>query len=281
MKVYLHPTGTHSKAMVRVACALVKYAPKGVSFVTRPAYADVQVLHVIGQDALQYDLPREYVVIQYCYQTAGGSLNQWQDFWSKSRFVWSYYDLDVKGVPFYHSPLGVDSDTFTIQDLVRTSVMTSGYVSSDIGEPIEDVAVAAESLGLNTIHLGPNYIEGMKYYPRGFRAYLNVPDAKVAKLYNQSLWVSGMRYVEGFEMPVIEGLACGARPICFDRPDMRKWYNGNAVFVPEAKGLELQGILKEVMQSSPQAVTNAERESVVAKFSWPEIAHGFWQHMNV
>lgn len=281
MKVYLHPTGIHSKAMIRVACALVKYAPKDVTFVTRPAYADVQVLHVIGQDVLQYSLPREYVTIQYCYQTAGGSHNQWKDFWSKSRFVWSYYDLDVIGVPFYHSPLGVDSDVFKDQGLERTAIMTSGYVSGSGAEPIEDVSCAADSLGIPTLHLGPNTIQGMTVYPKRFKAYLNIPDAKLAQLYNKSKWVSGLRYVEGFEMPVIEGLACGARPICFDRPDMHKWYNGHAIFVPEAKGTELQGIIKEVLQSPPAPVTDAERESVVAKFSWPEIAHGFWQHMNV
>lgn len=281
MKVCVVPTGLHSRAMIRVADALMKFAPEGITFVGRPVNADVQVLHVVGPDVLQSTWPREYVVIQYCYQTAGGSLSEWQEFWSKARFVWSYYDLDVVGTPFYHAPLGVRNEIFKMNESIRKAVMTSGFVTGPGAEPIEDVACAAEDLGLPIIHLGPNSIEGMKYYPKNFKAYLDIPDRTLVELYNQSLWVSGMRYVEGFEMPVIEGLACGARPICFDRPDMRKWYNGHAVFVPETSGKLLQGVLKEVMQSPPQPVTHAEREGVIAQFSWPEIAHGFWQHMNV
>jgi hypothetical protein len=281
MKICVTPTGLHSRAMVRVANALMKYGPAEVSFVGRPVNADVQVLHVIGPGVLQLDWPREYAVIQYCYQTAGGNLKQWQEFWSKARCVWSYYDLDVIGTPFYHAPLGVDGMTFQLLNLHRTAVMTSGYVSGPDAEPIEDVGCAAESLGLPIVHLGPPHIEGMKQYPKGFQSYFDIPDTELSTLYNQTLWVSGMRYVEGFEMPVIEGLACGARPICFDRKDMRQWYNGHAVFVPEVHGKELQGILREVMRSSPQPVTNVEREGVLDQFSWPKIAHGFWQQMNV
>lgn len=281
MKICLTPIGLHSRAMLRVTEALMKHGvPSDVSFVGRPVNADVQVLHVIGQDVLQYDWPREYVVIQYCYQTAGGSLSQWQKFWSKARFVWSYYDLDVVGAPFYQAPLGVDA-IFQIQEGYRDSVLTTGYVSGPGAEPIEEMSCAAEDLGLRTLHVGPDHIQGMKRYPKDFESFLDISDEFLVALYNRALWVSGMRYVEGFEMPVIEGLACGARPICFDRLDMRRWYDGHAVFIPETQGVELQGILKEVMQSPPQPVTNAEREGVIAQFSWPKIAHGFWQQMNV
>lgn len=280
MKVFILPTGLHSRAMVRVAKALIKYAPPDVQFVGKPAHADVQVLHVISSDAFLYNRPQEYVVIQYCFKSAGGSLEQWQDFWSRSRFVWSYYDLDVMKVPFYYSPLGVD-EVFKTTEGNRNSVMTSGFVSGPGSEPIEDVAIAAASLKMPTIHIGPQHVEGMKHYPNKFKVYSDVGDEELVELYNRSLWVSGMRYVEGFEMPAVEGLACGARPICFDRAEMRKWYNGHAVFVPETSGQELRQILVNVLQSPPVPVTMAEREKIADQFSWPKIAHGFWQHMGV
>ena len=283
MKVFLHPTGLHSHAMLRVAAALEKYKPDDVTVVGRPHAADVQIFHVIGSDVLHLVQGREYAVIQYCFRSANGNLEEWQEFWRKSRVVWSYYDLHdkVKDVPFYFSPLGVDGNIFQFRALLRNAVMTSGYVSGPGAEPIEEVGVVAEQMRMPVIHVGPPTIEGMKTYPRRRTAYLNVPDNQLVDLYNKCLWVSGMRYVEGFEMPVIEGLACGARPICFDREDMRQWYDGHAVFVPECNGGELRSILTNILQSPPNPVSLTERAEVLDRFNWETIARGFWQAMNV
>jgi hypothetical protein len=280
MKVFLQPTGLHSRAMLRVSKALAKYAPPEVTIVDHPNKADVQVLHIISYEGLPA-AGREYVTIQYCFKSAGGSRDQWNEFWRRNRFVWSYYNLDTP-VPFYFAPLGVEGATFDILGASpRRSVMTSGYVSGPGAEPIEDLALAAEETGLSNIHIGPQYIKGMSFYPKAWKNYLDISDEKLVSLYNQSLWVSGMRHVEGFEMPIIEGLACGARPIAFYREDMLHWYDGHVVFVPEVNGKELREILVKMLQSPPVPVTMDERKTIVTKFNWETIANGFWQQMNV
>jgi hypothetical protein len=289
MKVFVHPLGLHSRAMVRVADALVHYAPADVIFSRRPEDADVQILHAIGHDALATLKAKEYVIIQYCMlaEHVNGrnevTRSSWADIWDGARFVWSYYDLQGRTgqTPFYFAPLGVDEHTFRQINLLRDCVMTSGYVSGPGAEPIEEMSLAAEKLEMPIIHLGPHTVEGMKYYPKRRTAYLNIEDDTLCRLYNQTRWVSGMRYVEGFELPVLEGLACGARPIVFDRPDMRQWYNGHVVFVPETSGLELQQILQNVLQSKPFPVTMDERNTVLEKFNWRKIAVGFWRYMGL
>jgi hypothetical protein len=284
MKVFLHPTGLHSRAMLRVAEALIKYAPSDVTFAAKPAQADVQVLHVISEEScrLRSKAP-EYVAIQYCLKSAGGNEQDWKQFWHDARFVWSYYDLSEKinGNSFYFSPLGVDGSVFRLHNFPRHSVVTSGFVSGVDAEPIEEMALAAEKHNLQINHVGPPTIQGMNQYPKKFKSHLNILDSELVDLYNSALWVSAMRHTEGFEMPAIEGLACGARPICFDRPDMHQWYNGHAVFVPESSGDELLNVLTNVLHSPPAPVTILEREQVLQKFSWPKIAKGFWQKMNV
>src|SRR6185436_15016970 len=70
MKVFVQPTcGVTSTSMFRVAHALKKYKPIGVEVVQSQKEADLVVLHTIGP---WQQLPeQEYVVIQYCLETAG------------------------------------------------------------------------------------------------------------------------------------------------------------------------------------------------------------------
>ena len=180
----------------------------------------------------------------------------------------------------YHAPLGVDSAVFRqVNGYRRTiGVITSGYVSHPSAEAIEEVADAALICKLAVFHLGPRNVEGMA--PRkeaSWTASLGITDSDLASLYSHAQWVSGLRHVEGFELPVLEGLLCGARPIVFDRPEMRKWYEGHAVFVKESHGEELIKSLVTILSKPPQPVTLFERNFVAKKFQWSRIANGFWE----
>jgi hypothetical protein len=272
-----------SRAMHRVSAALRRHAPEGVRAVDRSEKADLQILHVIGSDAIEYRsrAPRT-ATIQYCYRTAGDTHPGWPNFWSRNVAVWSYYNLQSlipAGTVFYLAPLGIDASFCEEpRDEKRIiGVVTTGYVTGAGAEAIEEMMWAAHEAGLQTIHIGPQPVGLTRRVPPSWRSMHGITDTQLADIYRHAKWVSGLRHVEGFEMPVIEGLACGARPIVFDRADMRQWYDGHAVFIDELDDrVALTEQLKNVLRDCPSPVTMPERREVLAKFDWKTIARGFW-----
>jgi hypothetical protein len=279
-----------SRAMFRVAAALIEHAPPGIDIVRKPELADLQILHVIGADAIDYIhtkcANRQYAIIQYCFKSAGASVPAWQDVWKDAALVWSYYTLPLDAQRFYHAPLGVDASFRRLQNGSRpTGVMTSGYITGPACEAIEEVAVAAATCrNMPVVHLGPVPVHGYDttlkmIAPGSWRSLINVADEELAIEYGQSSFVSGLRYVEGFELPAAEGLLCGARPIVFDREEMRKWYNGHAVFVPECTGNELVEHLIPIFERDALPVSQMEHKAACDTFDWARIAPGFWSRM--
>lgn len=273
-----------SRAMHRVAGALARHAPAGVTLVERPRDADLQVIHVIGRGSIDHLEAKRYAVLQYCYATTepGADPVAWADLWAGADAVWSYYDLAdamPPGVEFYHAPLGVDPAFCGAVPVGERDVgiVTSGYVAGEEAEAIEEAAVAASLVGLKTCHVGPSRVLAEK--PHGWKAVSGLLDEQLAALYGRARWVSGLRHVEGFELPAAEGLACGARPILFDRPEMRRWYGDSAVYVPECSGPELVESLRGVLTFPPKPVQFEEREAVLRRFDWRSIAEGFWSRL--
>lgn len=281
MKVFLKPQGLYSRAMTRVADALAARAPDCVQVVENQEEADLTLLHVIGEmESPSYP----HIINQYCLHTAGGSLEYWLERWNKATMVWSYYDLMAYAqgsYNFYFAPLGVDK-TFrnsTLGNGRDVGVMTSGYVSAPNAEAIEEVVMAADWYDLQHIHLGPDSVEGLRCKPPRLKFVHNISDESLAYLYRRTEWVSGLRHVEGFELPALEGLMCGARPLLFDRPDMTQWYEGHGVFIPESSGDELVQYLVDLLAYRPAPVTLQEREYLAQKFNWGIIAKGFWNRI--
>lgn len=294
MRVFLKPTGLHSRAMIRVANALHHYAPTTVRIVERIEDADLVVCHVIGHDSLSAikAFNKPYAMIQYCLDSSAREVIDWRQDWQDAKLVWSYYNIvarlenenllpDGTAMRFYHAPLGVDMAflgrilTDYRNEPKRRGILTSGYVSHAASEAIQEVVFAAWMLGIPVTHLGPAQVAGMDETP--LNSILGISDEGLAARYAESQWVSGLRHIEGFELPVIEGLCCGARPIVFDRPDMHQWYTGHAIFVPECSGSELVQHLHEVLGDEPEPVTRDERQWAAERFDWATIAQGFWE----
>ena len=226
MKVFLQPPPHMSLAMFRVANALEQTLPDGWTPVKREDDADLLLLHVIGPDAINYRTDKRVAVMQYCLNTTGTPVTWWQPLWQRAAATWSYYDLSPYGCPrFYHAPLGV-ADIFTDDFAAVPRVfgaLTSGYVTGPGAEAIEEVTRACADAGFKSVHLGPRPVGGdptTKYVCTGL-----IPDERLAGLYRATRYVSGLRFVEGFEMCAVEGLVCGARPIMFKRTDA-KWFQG-------------------------------------------------------
>src|SRR5678815_462012 len=258
MKIYVDPPPTMSNAMFRVARALKETAPAGVRIVNDVSQADLLIMHVIGLDAIDYERNKMCAVVQYCLCPASGVMHWWHPLWERAKAVWSYYDLTPylpAGARFYHAPMGVNGAftkpiPFGPRDL---AVLTSGYVNGPGAEAIEEVTVACQELGLKSIHLGPRPTNMSPDVQ--MQTVYNISDVTLASLYRRCQYVSGLRFVEGFELPALEGLVCGARPIMFRRPDAR-WFNNHACFVTEQHGRPLIDELKEVLSRSPYPVEN-------------------------
>jgi hypothetical protein len=303
IRVHVKPTGLHSRAMVRVANALERYAPSHVTIARSPNDADLIVLHVIGSDAIDYARSFEhtgqrYAVIQYCYRTAAplGVNAPWLNLWQSADLVWSYYDLstvaECAGFNFYHAPLGLD-DVFATAPaqphLGRARVIvTTGYVSGSGpgAEPIEDVWIAAKCAGVGIIHIGPANVVGMRLDVTR-EVHTDISDTLLAEIYGRATWVSALRRTEGFELPGIEGLSCGARPIVFDNADNRHWYGDGdyANYVKDRGGIDLVDDLLKIFtrrvpslvsRSEPSAISNEDLARVRNKFNWRTICEGFY-----
>lgn len=289
MTAYVEPPPIRSRCLRRIADALTRYAPDDVEIVSDRAKADFVFLHVIGRQERMYREARQatrrkqrYAVGQWCLRsTQKASTEGWRALWDGAAAVWSYYDLDAAiaadggagTVPrFHHAPLGVDTMSFHPTDGLRpyTVAMTGfdrHYVRT---ESFPEVVNAARRVDGTVWHLGPpmplgphvTHEEGMD-------------DATLAQRYSQCRYVSGLRRVEGFELPAAEGLLCDARPVMFDRPDAQ-WFRPWAVCVPEGPRPAVTETLARVFAQPTRGLTTAEWAEAADRFSWRRIVTGFW-----
>ena len=152
-------------------------------------------------------------------------------------------------------------------------MLTTGHDAG--GEAIRECREAAARINQPMIHIGSHF----DFMGDGCLVANGISDDRLAELYSEARYVSGLRRGEGFDLPVIEGLACGARPVCFDQPAYRHWFEGHAVFVPESDADTLTDAITEVLREPPRPVTPGERDEVLALFSWRRICEQFWKHL--
>jgi hypothetical protein len=296
MRVHVRAPEKLSRAMHRVANALeLEGVEAGFELVSRPEDAELVVLHVIGYpetvravEALKA-AGKRYAILQYCLRsTQEPRVPEWLELWRGSVGVWSYYDLEalaaedgveLDGVPFYMAPLGVDSRIFNagageleVPAPPRFVITTSGYVAATEG--IKEAAAATRRARRRMYHLGPDLGLGA-WVARG----LDISDHELARIYRRSDYVAGLRRAEGFELPAAEGLLCGARPICFDRPHYRDHYGRWAYFVNEGTPEELEEELLGLFECEPEPLTADELEEARQYFSWSRVCSGFYRNI--
>lgn len=290
MKIHVAPTGLYSPAMLRIANALATYTPPGIEIVDKLDEADLVIMYVIGSTAIEeaqahLDAGRRYAVVQCCYKTAG--LGPWINFWHLSELVWSYYDLshvvepNYANRPFYHAPLGVDT-IFTKGDLYKSrdiAALTTGTTTGGGAEAIDEVWQALDMVGLRGYHVGPDKIEGSTYRSPRWKSASGISDQALIWLMERSHRVAALRRVEGFELPAVEGLMCGARPVLFDHHDLRYWYGSFAEYVTDSHPGQLVDELRGVFSNPPRPVTESEKRAAMFRFDWSTIASEFWKRL--
>jgi len=209
-------------------------------------------------------------VIQYALRsTQKPNTHNWVDLWNNALAVWSYYDLielckedgaDCK-FNFYHGPLGTRFNRG--KEASDFLIATSGL--SYLTESVRECMAVANELNKKVFHVGPNLGYKNTIYSDG------IDDELLAYHYSHCEYVSGLRRIEGFEFPVIEGLMCGARPIVFDKPHYRKWFNNYAIFIQENDRENVKKALQEVLRRDAIPVSEKEKLEIKNKFSWDTI----------
>lgn len=294
MRAFVSVTKPLSKAMDRVVDALKLHAPSDITITEDREMADIVLVHTIGYpetiDIMDELLSKgkRYIIAQYCLRsTQRPHTSAWLPIWRSAEFVWSYYDLPRMiaedglapdpNIQFYKSPLGVDPGIFNRPSFAEKRhfmMFTSGYVAES--ETVREAARACEETESYMLHLGPEMDLGKHVH-----YFMGISDLALAKWLRNVQFVAGLRRCEGFELPAAEGLLCGARPICYDRPHYRDWYNDFAEFIPETDFHTVRDHLVGLFREGARPVTDAEIEKARQIFSWPHIVERFWNHVRV
>lgn len=300
MKIYLQPD-SYSRGIVRVADALMKYKPDNVELVLHAQDADFEIIHVTGRrDTVERRIAhlkakgKPYAMIQYCLRsTKAPHTKDWLNLWKGARVVWSYYDLfklldddrvcdliDLNLKPvfnFYYQPLGVDPTIFYERETGHKDKTYTIAASSQhaLSEGVRECVFATKEAGKRMFFLGHALRRGDDIVCR-----TKLTDDQVAEYFSDSKFVSGLRRTEGFEFPVIEGALCGARPIVFDRPEMKKWYSEFAIFINEGSREEVIAELVRIF-SIPESfkMNEIEKEQIRKRFDWERIITNFWKQI--
>ena len=276
MKVFYNDF-RNSWSILRITNALGEYLPAALETVLDPAQADLIVMHVTGRrehrtcEAQEYlKQGKSYAVIQYAMKsTRNPNPEDWQELWKGAKVVWSFYDLPAPN--FYHAPLAAGSDRFWREECEKK------YMVGTVGncfqaECIGEVHLAAWQSGGRCVHVGEPFDKNpiVEYYS-------DVEDDILRNIYNACTHFASLRRKEGFEMPAVEALLCGVRPILFDTPNYRQWFNGLAEFIPEAGVPETVASLKKIFKRKPAYVTESEIQETKNRFDWKRSVEGFWE----
>lgn len=289
MRVRIEPAEQNDRGVNRIRNALLSYAPDGLEFVDDHTDFDVDLLVVnvngrCGRTKRRIAKAKSFgadiAIMQISIKsTRNPSVVDWMPVWDQAKVIWSYYDLLQMAIDegveptfanrFYRAPLGADSDVFSptgAEKKYLALTVSHTYLS----ESAREVIKAVNKVGGKVAHLGPNF--GIDWVDN----YHNISDEGLANLYSSSCYVSGLRRIEGQDMPAAEGLLCGARPIVFDRPDQADWYGEFSVVLPETSRAQIVEDLVEVFDGEYDPVRQEEIEKARDVFSWKKFAEGFW-----
>lgn len=274
VKLYYAPKKPFlSRAFKRILDGINLTKPSNVSFVENPNIADLIIKPIVNYKDVD-DLAEDAIIWQLCYKTAGENLEFWNYVWRKAKLVISYFDLPVPPdveYKFLRMPLGYDPNIFQALSTPRTAdVLTTGYMDGKGHEVIREFVDVFEVVH----HIGRNF-----KYDKGYLNHESVSDRHLVELYNDSRFVSGLRYIEGFELPVVEGMACGCVPIIFDMECYTHWYRYAVTINPQLPiTQQLIQYGRDINEELYDFLREYNKEEA-KNFTWQKVMIPFWERI--
>lgn len=294
MRVYFPPDPRLSRAMERIRQAFIKHAPTDTVFLQNPTADSVHCIHWMGQNPAQHTardeilfsqptLPRSsrYLIFLHCpnwpypqheatfkrlLQRAQLVVTHTPEF-----LTWGGPTPDVN---LHVTPWGYDPELFYYEAQPKKyTILTTGYSVEQ--EAIDSVVTACHKMSCSVVHVG--YVSRYHSPSPTFTQFTNVSDAQLRSLYNQARFVSGLRREGGFELPILEGYACGAQPVTFNHMASRRYFKDFAILVPNVPRDELTPKLMEVLK--PKTAITPQKE-VLQRFQWGTIMRDVWNHLT-
>jgi len=276
------------RAIDRISNALKTFAPKNIEFVNTKDEAEI-IIHFINgrRDGFRREIEaqiangKKVAIVQLSVRsTKNKSTTDWIELWKKANVVWSYYDIKKlckeDGIKpdfnFYYAPLGING-VFKKHNLAKKYIIAISSKSYTT-ESARECIIAAEHYKKRIFNVGPKISQRPS-----IDCAAGISDEELSKKYSQCEYVSGLRRKEGFELPIIEGAVCGARPIVFDKPHYKKWFKDFSIFIPENSREKTILSLKNVFSKKPKPLADREIGKIKSTFSWEKIIDGFWKKM--
>jgi len=291
LKVHFYTFHGLGRVMHNIARLLMQYSPDCVEQ-TDYMNCDVTIEHIIGdhwaspwsQDKQLSERikHKKFALLWYCFgcpvdQAKGNSFFDWSI--ENATMIYTSWPFDIYGYGgqpnVVEGPLGYDQTIYQYQPNIqkRNAIMSTGHVAAT--ECLEEIYAACQQSQFAMYHAGHNF----RWDQQTYRHYSNIPDQQMRDLYSHAKYVSGLRRGEGFEIPVIEGAACGARPIVFDNPHYH-WFRNFAIYIKENSFDEVRNSIYNIFKNNTNVlVTEEERKMIRETFAWDVIAKRFWDEL--
>jgi len=276
--------------MERIRQAFIGHSPPGILFVDRGEPDVVHCLNWVGQNPREHTarceiiqgvptlpLTSRYIVFVHVGNSHYRDLDPFYQRILAGALLVVTYDREIlgyEGSNVLETPWGFEPSIFFREGWSRGyKVLATGYVADS--EAIDACYDACIQLGVRICHVG-GFIRNLPRHSL-YERLEGVPDPLLRRLYSSSEYVSGMRREGGFELPVIEGYACGAQPIVFEHPTMRKWYSDFALFVPNLPRGDLAEVLVDIFKH-PRSLN--PRPDILERYSWEPIIARIWTRLS-
>jgi hypothetical protein len=255
----------------KIRKAFRDYAPIWVEWVDRMEDSDIQIVHIVGLGEVEVALKaKNLVLFQECYKTAGNYA--WDTLWETSLLTVSFYDLPKetdKKFNFLYLPFGYDPNIYyNFNDYSRANlVFATGHIAET--EHLDKIYRACKRAKYLFIHTGEDFKFGELYL---HLEYMSEVDFR--NLLNQVSYVFGLRAVEGFEVAVLEGIACGATGVVPTLPSY-DWYDELAIRI-DIESPNLEENIYNILKNKERIAVNKEK---LAQFSWANIMRRFYNEL--
>lgn len=292
-----YPFNPHiSIAMHRIRDALLRYMPPEVSLTLDKSDDAIHILDFVGQhptiedgvlhpkSGLMRSVPSlpvtsKYVIIYHCPPPLEfrSYTSEYRRLFEGSRLVIGTYErsyvypCDAK-INYYRTAWGYEPEVFYPRSSEKKYLaLTTGYVIPD--ERIDWIAYACKVHGKPMVHIGGrNVVDELRatYGGLNITHYEKISDDNLANLYSSSWFTNAMRELFGFELPAVEGYACGSQPILLDLPCYRYWFNDFGIFVKSRD---------DVVEALSKPVNVTPKAEILERFKWKNIAPKIWERI--